>query len=190
MGSRTPSTPKPGTQPISGKKAAPRDLNVRLELGTGKQRIDRSGRATLTETTLRFRTGRTGDQGADFFVHVPYDELASVVVDPSAVSLTLTTTEGTVYRLHIGKHAPAWKEYLKRPLGRLALFGVTPKTRLALLPLPDTEFADEIEAYVPGAGAVPDSVTGLQLIFFGAQHKADLLRLGQHSFPRTVFRCA
>lgn len=181
MGSRTPSTPKPGTQAIRPKKSAPRDLNVRIESGSGKQRIDRTGRATLTEDTFRFRTGRTGDQGADFFIHVRYDELASVVLDANATSLTLTTEEGVVYRLVVGKHAPEWKEYMKVPEGRLALFGVTPKTRLLLLPLPDLDLADEIEACVPGCTAVPDHVTGLHLIFFGAEHKADLLRLAQHA---------
>src|SRR5688572_27625755 len=133
MGSRTPSTPKPGTERVRAKKEAPRELNIRLEQGTGKQRSERFGRATLTETTFRFRTGRTGDQGADFFVHLPYDELTSVVLDANAASLTLTTIDGAVYRLHVGKHAPAWVDYLKPPPGRLALLGVTPGMQVALL---------------------------------------------------------
>jgi len=181
MGSRTPSTPKPGTERIRRKKEAPRELNVRFEQGTGKQRIERFGRATLTDTTFRFRTGRTGDQGADFFVHLDYDELASVVLDASAVSLTLTTTEGAVYRVHVGKHAPAWKDYLKPAPGELALFGVTPKTRVALLPLPDSDLADQIEACVPGASAVPDDTTDLQMIFLGAERKEDLRSLATHA---------
>ena len=74
MGTRTPSTPKPGTQAIRGKKAAPRDLNVRIEIGSGKGRIERAGRATLTDDTLRFRTGRTGDQGADFRTNGAFQE--------------------------------------------------------------------------------------------------------------------
>ena len=177
MGSRTPSTPKPGTQSIRPSKAAPRDLNVRVEIGTGKARVVRTGPATLTDDTFRFRTGRTGEQGADFFVHLRYDEIASVVLDPSAASLTLTAADGTVYKVHVGKHAPAWKEYMQPPASRLASFGITKKTRLLLLPLPDEELTDEIEAAVPGASAVDDSVTDREMIFFGAEHKADLLRL-------------
>ena len=178
MGSRTPSTPTPGTQAPRTKKSAPRDLNVRLEQGSGKDRIDRGGRATLTETTFRFRTGRSGDQGADFFVHLDYDDLKSVVLDANAVSLTLTTNDGRVYKVIVGKHAPAWQEYLQKPAGRLALFGVTPKPRLLLLRLPDLELADEIAAMIPTATTVADHVTGLAMIFVGAEHKADLRRLG------------
>ena len=177
MGSRTPSTPKPGTQTIRPSKTAPRDLNIRVEIGTGKARVVRTGRATLTDDTFRFRTGRTGEQGADFFVHLRYDEIASVVLDPSAASLTLTAADGTVYKVHVGKHAPAWKEYMRPPAGRLASFGITENTRLLLLPLPDEELTDEIEAAVPGATAVDDSVGDLEVIFFGAEHRADLARL-------------
>jgi hypothetical protein len=177
MGSRTPSTPKPGTQTIKASKAPPRDLPVRLEIGAGKARVVRTGHATVTDDTFRFRTGRTGEQGADFFVHLRYDELASVVLDPSAASLTLTAADDKVYRVHIGKHAPAWKEYMQPPAGRLASLGITAKTRLLLLPLPDEELADEIEAGVPGASAVDDSVADLEMIVFGAEHKADLARL-------------
>src|SRR3954468_15396091 len=118
MGSRTPSTPKPGTQTIRASKAAPRDLNVRVEIGAGKARVVRTGRATLTDDTFRFRTGRTGEQGADFFVHLRYDEIVSVALDPSAVSLTVTAADDTVYKVHIGKHAPAWKDYMRPPAGR------------------------------------------------------------------------
>jgi hypothetical protein len=177
MGSRTPSTPKPGTQTIRPSKTAPRDLNVRVEVGAGKGRVVRTGRATLTDDTFRFRTGRTGEQGADFFVHLRYEEIVSVVLDPSAVSLTLTAADDTVYKVHVGKHAPAWKEYMRPPAGRLASFGITAKTRLLLLPLPDEELTDEIEAGVPGATAVDDSVVDLEVIFFGAEHRADLARL-------------
>jgi len=177
MGSRTPSTPKPGTQTIRSPKTAPRDLNVRVEIGTGKARAIRTGRATLTDDTFRFRTGRTGDEGADFFVHLRYDEIASVVVDPSAASLTITADD-TVYKVHVGKHAPAWKEYMRPPAGRLAALGITAKTRLLLLPLPDEELTDELEAAVPGASAVDDSVGDLEVIFAGAEHRADLARLG------------
>jgi hypothetical protein len=177
MGSRTPSTPKPGTQTIKASKTPPRDLPVRLEIGTGKARVVRTGRATVTEDTFRFRTGRTGEQGADFFVHLRYDEIASVVLDPSAASLTVTANDGKVYKLHLGKHAPAWKEYMQPPAGRVASLGITAKTRLLLLPLPDEELADEIEAGVPGASAVADSVADLEMIVFGAEHKADLARL-------------
>jgi hypothetical protein len=177
VGTRTPSTPKPGTQAIRAKKQAPRDLNIRLERGSGKERIDVRGRATLTDTTFRFRTGRTGDQGADFFVHLPYDDLTSVELDASAASLTIEDKDGNVYRLHIGKHAPGWKEYMRKPDGRLTLFGVTPKTRLLVLPLPDSDFADELEACVPGASSVSDDTDNLQTIFFGAEHVADLKRI-------------
>lgn len=177
MGSRTPSTPKPGTERIRRKKEAPRELNVRLEQRTGKRRTEHFGHATLTDTMFRFRTGRTGDQGADFFVHLAYDELASVALDASGASLTLTTTDGTVYRVHVGKHAPAWKDYLKPPAGQLALFGLKPGMRVALYPLPDAALADEIEACVPGAGAVPDETTGLEMIFFGAERREDLRAL-------------
>jgi hypothetical protein len=177
MGSRTPSTPKPGTQTIRPAKTPPRDLNVRVEIGTGKSRVVRTGHATLTDDTFRFRTGRTGEQGADFFVHLRYDELVSVVLDHSAASLTLTGADDTVYKVHIGKYAPAWKEYMRPPGGRLESLGITAKTRLLLLPLPDEELTDEIEAAVPGASAVEDSVVGLEMILLGAEHKADLTRL-------------
>ena len=177
MGSRTPSTPKPGTQAIRGRKVAPRDLNVRIEVGSGKDRIERSGRATLTDDTLRFRTGRTGDQGADFFVHLRYDELASVAIDPGAASLTLTARDGAVYKIHIGKHAPAWKEYLRPPAGRVSALGVRPGARVLLVAVADEELADEIEACVPGAGAVADDVGELESIVVGAEHPADLGRL-------------
>jgi hypothetical protein len=177
MGSRTPSTPKPGTQTIRASKTPPRDLHVRVEIGAGKARVVRTGRATLTDETFRFRTGRTGDQGADFFVHLRYDEIASVVLDPSAVSLTITAADDKVYKVHVGKHAAAWKEYMRPPAGRLATLGITAKTRLLLLPLPDEELTDEIEAGVPGAAAVDDSVADLEMIVFGAEHKADLARL-------------
>jgi len=178
MGSRTPSTPKPGTQAIRGKKAAPRSLNVRLETGKGKARVVRLGVAVVTDEELRFRTLRTGQDGADFFVHLRYDELASVEVEPGGGALILTAKVGETYVVHLGKHAPAWKEYLKGPPSRLAVFGVTRSSRLALLHLPDEELSEEIEACVPGAGAVADHVTGLELIFVGAEHKADLDRLG------------
>ncbi len=177
MGTRTPSTPKPGTQAIRAKKAAPRDLNVRIEVGAGKGRIARSGRATLTDDTFRFRTGRTGDQGADFFVHLRYEELASVVIDPSAASLTLTARDGALYKIHIGKHAPAWKDYMRPPAGRLSALGVKPGARVLLVAVADEELADEIEACVPGASAVADDVSGLESIVVGAEHPADLGRL-------------
>lgn len=178
MGSRTPSTPKPGTQAVRPKKNAPRDLNIRIEIGTGKQRVERNGRITLTEDTLRFHTGRTGDQGADFSLQAKYETFDSVELEANGASLTIKTNEGQTYRLHVGKHAPQWKEYLQKPESRLALFGVNPKTRLQLLPLPDFDLADEIEACVPGASAVPDHATNLAMIFFGAEHKQDLRRLG------------
>jgi hypothetical protein len=177
MGSRTPSTPKPGTQTIRARKEAPRDLNVRLEIRTGKERTVRNGPATLTEDTFRFRTGRTGDQGADFFVHLRYADIVSTVLDPSKASLTVTAADDTVYKIHIGKHAAAWKEYMKPPASRLSQFGISRKTRLLLLPLPDEELTDEIASAIPGAAEVSDEVVDLETIFFGAEHKADLARL-------------
>ena len=178
MGTRTPSTPKPGTQAIRGKKAAPRDLNVRIEVGSGKGRIERSGRATLTDDTLRFRTGRTGDQGADFFVHLRYDELASVVIDPSA---RVADADGARRRRLQDpyRQARARLEGLScgRPLGRLSALGVTPGARVLLVAVADEELADEIEACVPGASAVADDVGGLESIVVGAEHPADLGRL-------------
>src|SRR5207249_3016269 len=112
MGSRNPSSPKeePRTR---GKRRAPTDLNCRLEMGHGKDRVVRAGLAVITDDELRFRTGRTGRDGRDFFVHVALGDVRSVALAPSGMAITVTPAEAEAFTLHLGKHAPAWKQLVE-----------------------------------------------------------------------------
>src|SRR4030095_4188264 len=95
--------------------------------------------AVLTDEELRFRTGRTGREGADFNLHLRYEEIARVVLSPEVASLTVTTQGGTDHTFHSGKHAPAWKEMIEARPGVLSVLGVRADTRFALTYLPDEE---------------------------------------------------
>ena len=181
MGVRTPSSPRGETTPLRARKQAPRDLNCKLETGQGRARVLRTGVAVLTDDELRFHTGRTGREGADFFVHLRYRDLASIALDPTGEALVLTTVEGAQYTLHVGRYASAWKERMARRPRPLDVFGISAGMRVAVDFLPDEELAAEIEACVPGAGAVPADAVGLDVLFVGAEHPADLRRLPEHA---------
>lgn len=180
MGSRSPSTAEPNDSPaFRGKKPAPRDLTCKLEMGRGKARIARTGAAVLTEDELRFRTGRTGKDGKDFSVHVRFEDVVELVLEASGVSLTVTPREGEPFTLHVGKHAPAWKTIMEVKTSRLDDLGIKPKTRVAVVGVPDPELVAEIDGRVPGASEVAPGVLGLDVIVAGAEHRADLARLGE-----------
>jgi hypothetical protein len=172
MGSRKPWSPDGGEAPARGKKKAPRDLNVKLDMGRGKGRVVRSGRAVLTEEELRFHTGRTGREGADFNLHLRYEEIARVVLLPDGASLTVTTQDGTDHTFHVGKHAPAWKEMVEARPGVLSVLGVRADTRFASTYLPD----EELQAAL-ASRAQPEDAAELDLLFVGAAHPSDLARL-------------
>jgi hypothetical protein len=181
MGVRSPDLPTGDTTPHRGPKKPPRDLNCKLETGQGRSRTVRAGVAVLTDDELRFHTGRTGREGADFFVHLRYCDLAEVVVAAAGGVLELTTTEGERYRLHVGRYAAAWKELMAQPPRQLDLFGITARMRVAVDFMPDEELAAEIEACVPGAAAVPGDAVGLDALFVGVEHPADLKRFAEHA---------
>jgi hypothetical protein len=174
MGSRTPSTPKPTDVRPKGKKPPPRELHCRVEVGRGKDRAVRTGLAVLTDEELRFRTGRTGREGRDFNLHLRFDALKAITIAPGGGALRLTPIEGEEVLIHLGKHAPAWKEIMTERPGPLDVYGVKPRTRLAALAIPDEALAAEL-----AQRAAPEDAVALDLIFVGAEHRADLARLGE-----------
>jgi hypothetical protein len=172
MGSRTPWSPDGGEPPARGKKRPPRDLNVKLTTGRGKERVVRNGRAVLTEEELRFRTGRTGRDGADFNLHLSYDEIARVVLLPDGASFTVTMKDGVDHTFHVGKHAPAWIEIIEARPNVLSVLGIGADTRFAVTYVPDEELGAAL-----AARAQQEDAAELDLLFVGATHRSDLAHL-------------
>lgn len=170
MGSRSPDGPKQSEK--RGKRSAPWQMTCKVTLGRGRSRVVRSGMAALGDQELRFNTGRTGRQGPDFFVHIPFADIQSLVVDEPAGTLTVTTEENGPVVFALGRAAPEWKERIEAQPTRLDGLGITPASRVALVGFVD----DELEAEL--AGRLQNEGTGeLDLVLVGTEHPADLPRL-------------
>jgi hypothetical protein len=165
MGVRSPDGPKQSER--RHKKAAPEDAACRLEHAGELRR----GVAVLGPDELRFHTGRTGREGADFHLHLPYDQIRSAELDAHGEALVLETSEDGRVVLHIGRHAAAWKQRLGQRPSRLGELGLAKGARVALVGLDDPELEREL-----GGSAEGD---GLDAILCGVAHPADLRRLGE-----------
>jgi hypothetical protein len=170
MGSRSPDGPRQSEK--RGKRAAPWQMTCKVTVARGRSRVVRSGVAAIGNDELRFHTGRTGRQGPDFFVHIAFADISSLVVDEPAGTLTVTTEEHGAVVFALGRAAPEWKERIEARPGRLDRLGIKPASRVALVGFID----DELEAEL--AGRLQDEVAGdLDVVLAGAEHPADLPRL-------------
>jgi hypothetical protein len=176
MGARSPSKPRAEEKVVQGKKPAPRSLHCKLDTLLEGKKVTRTGEAVLTADELRFRTDRHGRDGADFHLHLAFAELARIEVDASGAILSLTTQEGDVHRLHVGKYAAEWKELLGKREGTLDLLGVGPGSRLVWVAVPDeAELVSELEQH--GPAPQDERAVDLDLVFVGVEHPADLERV-------------
>jgi hypothetical protein len=172
MGARSPDTP-PASTPRSGKKPPPRDANVRVKVGTA---APRKGVAVLGDEELRFHTGRTGRDGKDFYLHLRYDRITSLVVDPHAGTLVVSTPEHEAITFHLGRYAADWKRLIEERPSRLDELEVTPRSRIAMVAIDDDDLVTELSTRVRGFEEGPGEV---DLLFVGVRHRADLPRLAE-----------
>ncbi len=139
----------------------------------------RRGTATLADEELRFHTGRTGREGEDFFLHLRFDELTSIVVDGPKGTLTVSTPEHRDIVFHLGRTAVAWKELIDERPDLLRDLGVTPGARVGLEAIVDDELEAALRARVGELAPGDDEDGGLDVLFAGVEHRADLTRLAQ-----------
>jgi hypothetical protein len=174
MGARSPSSPKqpPALRP---KKPTPRDVACRVKTGRGAE--VRKGSAILTDDAIRFHTGRTGRNGIDFSLQVSFDEITALVVDETAGTLVVSTSEDAKITFYLGQHAAAWKGMIQERPDSLAVLAIEPRSRVAVVGVGDAAFVTELEESFPGCTQVADDAAELDVIFIGLEHRADLARL-------------
>jgi hypothetical protein len=174
MGTRSPDAPD-AAAPRRGKKAVRRDVRCKAQIGRGAARVVRSGVAALCPDELRFHTGRTGRQGEDLFVHIRFEHIARLVADGPAGTLLVVTAEGDEVIFHLGRLAVPWKQIIEERPDLLRELGVDARSRVAVVAVDDELLLSELSARVPGfADSAGD---GLDVLFAGAEHRADLARL-------------
>jgi hypothetical protein len=167
VGSRNPDPPQPSR---TRARKAPLSTGCRARLGRGALR---RGTAALGPDGLHFHTGRTGREGEDFALHVPYEEITAVEADGPAGTLTVSTREQGELELHLGRMAVAWEELLaeRRP-DVLRDLGVGERSRVALVAVQDERLEEAL-----GARIVLDDAAEVDALLVGAEHRADLARL-------------
>jgi hypothetical protein len=134
--------------------------------------------AAIGESELRFHTGRTGRNGKDFFLHIPFAEITDIAVDAHAGTMTVTSGEleaPVVY--HLGKHAADWKKMIEERPTPVDELGVKAGVKVALVNIDDDELLADLESRVKG-GFAGDDATDLDLLFVSVEHKQDLAQLG------------
>jgi hypothetical protein len=60
MGARSPDRPKQGDKPRQGQKPVPNEASCEVQIGKGKSRETRRGKAVLGDDAVHFHTGKTG----------------------------------------------------------------------------------------------------------------------------------
>jgi hypothetical protein len=170
MGTRSPDKPEIKRKV---KRATPREANVRLQIGASTKNV-RDGVAVLAPDELRFNTGRTGRQGRDFFLHIPYDDIRDLEVDAHHGTMSLSTSEHELLIFHLGKYAPDWKKMIEERPSRLDDLGIKHGMKVALIAVVDEVLEAELETRLPGfaANAAGDGV--LDVLFLGIEHRRDL----------------
>jgi hypothetical protein len=167
MGARNPESPG-NTTKRKGKKAAPREANCRLKIN---RETPRPGFAVLAEDELRFHTGRTGREGKDFSVHVRYEDMRELEVDAQNGNLWFTTVEGQKMFFEIGRHAAEWKRMIDERPTPLDALDLKPGMRVAL------ERVVVEGELLEAVAAMAVEGDNLDVLVFGAEHKADLTQL-------------
>ena len=167
MGSRSPDTPEPPRP--RGKKAPVYSARCKARLRGGQLR---RGTAVLGPGELRFHTGRTGREGEDFVLHLRFDDITALEVDGPAGILKVTTGEEGEVVFHLARLAVPWKERIEaRPDLRRDL-GLGARARIAWVGIDD-----DVMLAALGPGSTSDPGDGLDAIFAGVEHRADLARL-------------
>jgi hypothetical protein len=177
MGTRSPDSPDPAA-PARGKKPVRRQVSCKVQVGRGPARAVRGGVAALTPEELRFHTGRTGRHGRDFFIHIRFEQITSLVADGPAGTLTVATAEGDEVVFFLGRLAVAWKEVIEERPDLLRDLGVSERSRVAVVAVDDDELLQLLEARVRGFGETADDAGDLDALLTGVEHRADLARLG------------
>jgi hypothetical protein len=174
MGTRSPDGPKQATS--RPKKQAPREAGCRASLG-GAPPV--TGTATLARDELRFHTGRTGRRGKDFFVHVRFDDIRALEVDAREGALHITPADGEEVVLFFSQQswAAEWKRMIEQRPRLLDGLDVPPRGRVAVVGVDDEALVAELVARCGGLA----EGDGLDALFFGVAHRADLRALPQHS---------
>jgi hypothetical protein len=128
--------------------------------------------AVLGPEELHFHTGRTGREGEDFVLHLRYDDITALRADGPAGTLTVATGDEGEVVLQLGRLAVAWKAWIDERPSVLRDLGLTPKSRVAWVGVDD----DVMEQALGGLEQT-DLGDGLDAMFAGAEHRADLARL-------------
>lgn len=134
-----------------------------------KARLGRQGgqgKALLETTELIFR--------GDFRAKVPFKSITALAV--KGPTLTVTWPEGTL-ALELGQDAATWAEKIRHPPSRLDKLGVKANSSVATVGKFEREFLDELGARAARIGGKPEG--RVNLLFFAAQARADLERLGE-----------
>lgn len=97
----------------------------------------------------------------------------------------LVLADGVRFRLG-EKAARSWAAAIVNPKGRLEKLGVKLGLRIAMLNLDDADFVAELDA---GGVVLSDDLTGLDLLFYGADSPAELASIGDLA-PRLAERGA
>jgi hypothetical protein len=148
-------------------------------MGRGAARVVRRGMAALCPDELRFHTGRTGREGEDFFLHLRFEHITSLVADGPAGTLTVATPDQEAIIFHLGRLAVPWKQIIDERPDLLRDLGVTARARVALVADDDDALVQALAARTPGdADSASEAGDGLDVLFAGVQHRADLARLG------------
>jgi len=136
----------------------------------GKQRSE--GTAQLETDHLLFR-------GA-FRLKIPHKAITTL--DADRTTLRVTFPEGTAL-FELGPAAAKWADKIRNPTSLLDKLGVKPGMRVAVLGIDDESFLEQLTARTTEvARRTPKKDT--EIIFFGADSVADLVRQRHHLFGR------
>jgi hypothetical protein len=169
MGARDPDSP--GPQAPRRKREVRRDASCEVRGGD----LVRRGVVALCPDEIRFHTGRTGRAGKDFYIHIRFDDITAMVADGPLGTLTVTARDQEAVTFHLGRLAVKWKQIIDDRPDLLRDLGVNARSRVALVAVDDDALVQALEARVPSFA----DGDGLDVLFVGAEHPADLARLGR-----------
>lgn len=172
MGVRNPDGPGPSAA-RRGKKPVRLDASCKVQIG----KVVRSGVAVLTPEELRFNTGRTGREGEDFFVHFRLEQITSLSADGHAGTLTVASADEGPVVFRLGRLAVEWKRIIDERPDLLRDLGVSPKSRVGIVSVDDETLESALKGRIRDLFGDGSDADGLDFLFAGAEHRADLGRL-------------
>jgi hypothetical protein len=157
-------------------------MRVDVDVGRAPNRERRKASLALADDALHLHTGRTGRQGKDFALRIPFEAITKLACDEAAGLLTVESSEAEPLVLHLGRNAPEWKRIMEERPDPLAALGVSSGARVGVVGIQeDDEIWTYLASHVRNFAGENRETPDLDFLFVGAEHRADLKSLRAHA---------